>query len=100
MAESTVPAAEVKAPTPGAKPPQNSTMISISDAAPLNLPLRTLSSLRMALVLQQGRQKIEAMYEAINRLGQEIAAAQSTKRSLQLDITFEREEIISRTKEA
>ena len=100
MAESTVPAAEVKAPAPGAEPPHISCMISISDAAPLSLPLRTLSAQQMALVLQQGRQKIEAMYEGKNRLGQEIAVAQSTKRSLQLDITFETEKIISRTKEA
>lgn len=100
MAESTIPAAEVKAQAPGPKPPQVSTMISISDAAPLSLPLRTLSAQQMALVLQQGRQKIEAIYEGKNRLGQEIAVAQTTKRSLQLDITFETEKIISRTKEA
>lgn len=100
MAESKFPAAEVKAQMPGTRPPQVSTMISISDAAPLSLPLRTLSVQQMALVLQQGRQKIEAMDEEKNLLGQEIAVAQSTKRSLQLDITFETEKTITRTKEA
>lgn len=99
MAEARIPAAKVKPQTtPGVEAAQ--VMVPISDAAPLSIPLRILSVQQMALVLQQGRQKIEAMYEEKNRLGQEIAVAQSTKRSLQLDVTFETEKKITRVTEA
>lgn len=101
MAESSTPAAEEKAqPTPRVQPAQV-TMVPISDAAPLSVPLRVLSVQQIALVLQQGRQKIEAMYEEKNRLGQEIATAQSKKRSLELEleIAFETDKSITRANE-
>lgn len=100
MASSELPSAEVKPPaTPSVQPSHVVTMIPVSDSAPLGVPLRTLSAQQMALVLQQGRQNIVAMYDEKDRLGQEIASAQGKIGTLNLEISFETEKSMTRTKE-
>lgn len=100
MASSELPTAEVKpAASPSVQPSHVSTMIPISDSAPLGVPLRTLSAQQMVLVLQQGRQNIVAMYDEKDRLGKEIASAQGKIGTLNLEISFETEKLMARTKE-
>lgn len=77
--------------TPSVQSSPITTMISISDSAPLSVPLRILSAQQMALVLQQGREKIVAMYDEKDRLGQEIASAQGMLGTLNQEISFETE---------
>lgn len=100
MAGSELPTAEVKPQaTPSVQSSSVVTMIPISDSAPLGVPLRTLSAQQMALVLQQGRQNIMAMYDEKDLLGQEIASAQGMLGTLNLEISFETEKSMTRAKE-
>lgn len=96
MAGSELPTAEVKVQaSPSVQPSHVVTMIPISDSTPLSVPLRILSAQQMALVLQQGRQKIVAMYDEKNRLGEEIASAQRKIGTLDLEISLEIEQSIT-----
>lgn len=100
MAASELSTAEVKPQaTTSVQSSPVATMIPISDSAPLSVPLRTLSAQQMALVLQQGRQKIVAMYDEKDRLGQEIASTQGMLGMLNQEISFETGKSITRAKE-